>query len=463
MSFNIVFAKVQISEIMYDLDGADSTREWIEVYNTGNDAVDLSNWRLSEADTNHKLKLSKGSAIIPPQGYAIVADNASVFLQENSGFSGTVFDSSFSLSNKGESVSLLDKDLNKIDSVTYMSDWGAQGDGNSLSIINGVWKASSPTPGKANFSSSNSAPSFSDSSNEKVLNGSGAESSAGSTHLPPKKKKFITIFIGSDREVTVGAAEFFTADAYTENKEESPYVTYRWNFGNGVVQEGKKVLQQYDYPGVYVVWVAGITADRISSTARITVTALPANLYVSSVTPSYISLKNDSGRELDLSLWSLRAGGEIFMFPKNTILVSGATVTFSNISTGLNTSDAKSVALLYPNGREASIYTPKIHRVATVLRVNPSKNTSTVTSASGEESQVYTQSDSDSSRNGQAASIKTAIGKNSNNLFLWVFALFGILASAIFAIFLHRKDVSEGQEKGLTADDFEIIEDKKED
>ena len=126
-----VNAQVIISEVMYDLEGSDSTREWVEIYNSGSDAVDLLKWRFFEQGVNHKLKVSQGSAVLPPQKYAIIADNASVFLEENSAVSATVFDSSFSLKNSGETLILRNGDLDDVDAVTYTSDWGAAGDGNS--------------------------------------------------------------------------------------------------------------------------------------------------------------------------------------------------------------------------------------------------------------------------------------------------------------------------------------------
>ena len=92
-----VVAEVSINEIMYDLEGSDSGREWVEVFNEGNSAVDLSDWRFFEGELNHKLSISHGNALIPPGGYAIIADNATTFLSEHPGFSEAVFDSSFSL------------------------------------------------------------------------------------------------------------------------------------------------------------------------------------------------------------------------------------------------------------------------------------------------------------------------------------------------------------------------------
>ncbi|MDP3742421.1 MAG: lamin tail domain-containing protein, partial [Candidatus Micrarchaeota archaeon] len=97
-------AAVFINEILYDFqDGADTGREWVEVINTG-EAVDISGWKFVEANTNHGLTLVQGSVEIPSGGFAMIVIDAAKFLADWPGFSGTIFDSSFSLSNTGETL-----------------------------------------------------------------------------------------------------------------------------------------------------------------------------------------------------------------------------------------------------------------------------------------------------------------------------------------------------------------------
>lgn len=147
-----VFASsVVINEIMYDLEGSDSHREWIELLNTGTD-VDLTNWRFEESGTQHALILKQGNAVVSNERYAMIVDDYTQFLQDHPGFSGTVFDSSFSLSNTGENLKLRDAaNGNIIDEVNYTSALGAAGDGNSLQRkSDGNWIAAFPTLGSQN-------------------------------------------------------------------------------------------------------------------------------------------------------------------------------------------------------------------------------------------------------------------------------------------------------------------------
>lgn len=159
-----VNANIVINEVMYDIDGADTGREWIELFNSGSEAVDISAYRLIEADTNHKFSIFQGDKSVPSLGYAIVTSDKYKFKKDWPNFMGTIFDSTFSLNNQGETLSLKDmgdsvkdkqlpiKDTgqNVLDKFTYSSSMGGAGDGKSLQKIGGVWSASKPTPGFEN-------------------------------------------------------------------------------------------------------------------------------------------------------------------------------------------------------------------------------------------------------------------------------------------------------------------------
>src|SRR3989344_2020475 len=145
-----VSAQVFISEIKY------TGNEWIEVSNDGAPA-DLSLWKFYEGGTNHKLKSVQGKTSISSGEYAIIANDATAFLNEYSGFSGILFDSSFSLLDVGETISIKSSDTNIIDTVSYA---GIKGSKNSTQKIGSAWSEAVPTPGVANsVSQSANAPS----------------------------------------------------------------------------------------------------------------------------------------------------------------------------------------------------------------------------------------------------------------------------------------------------------------
>ena len=146
-------AKIIINEIMYNPVGSDVSNQWIEIYNNDTFDCDISDWKIFESNTNHRLTLQQGSMIIPSRTYAIMADNATNFLINHPNFNGTIIESSFSLSNDGEYITLKDYSLNVVDSVIYNSSYGGNGNNRTLERVENDWCESlvdGGTPGFAN-------------------------------------------------------------------------------------------------------------------------------------------------------------------------------------------------------------------------------------------------------------------------------------------------------------------------
>lgn len=96
--------------------------EWVEIYNKGSEAVDLSGWKFFEDNTNHGLTIAAGDAVVSPGEYAVIAQDAAKFLSKYSGAVGSVFDSSWgSLNESGESIGLKDGAGNFVEQFTYIS------------------------------------------------------------------------------------------------------------------------------------------------------------------------------------------------------------------------------------------------------------------------------------------------------------------------------------------------------
>ncbi|MCK4732976.1 MAG: lamin tail domain-containing protein, partial [Methanophagales archaeon] len=121
----------------------DTDNEWLELYNNDTTDIDITGWRFYEAGINHSLTLIQGSRIIPAGGYAIIADNATTFLDEHQECNCTVIDSAFSLNNSGEYIALKNATLGIIDEVAYNASWGADGNGRTLELnATGRWEES---------------------------------------------------------------------------------------------------------------------------------------------------------------------------------------------------------------------------------------------------------------------------------------------------------------------------------
>ncbi len=147
-----VFGEVIVSEIMYDLPGSDSGREWVEIKNTGTQSisVDFKKWKLVESDNSHNVSFFRGNQVLPPQGFAVIASDPNKFLQDWPSYQGSILRSSFSLNNSSGKILIKLGTTTSTTLVNYDSNLGATGDGNSLQLFDSGWKASIPTPGNIN-------------------------------------------------------------------------------------------------------------------------------------------------------------------------------------------------------------------------------------------------------------------------------------------------------------------------
>jgi hypothetical protein len=81
--------------------------------------------------------------VIPAGGYAIVAVDATTFLNEHSACNCTVIESGFWLSNIGDSLTLKDASSVIVDEVSYHNSWGASRNGKTLELnLTGGWEES---------------------------------------------------------------------------------------------------------------------------------------------------------------------------------------------------------------------------------------------------------------------------------------------------------------------------------
>lgn len=485
---NFANANVLINEVMYDPDGLDTGREWIEIFNNRSESVDISGWKLFEANTNHKINSLKegGSLIIPANSFAIIVDNSEKFFADHNSFSGLVFDSTFSLSNTGEKFLLNDADLNKVDEFSYTSDQGANGDGNSLQLVNGKWIAGSPTQGRTNQNESALSP---DTNSNETKNSNSSQSQT-SSQTQSSNNAFDTLKIfadaGEDKQVIVGADTLFKGRALGLKKEPLKNARYLWNFGDGSTKEGENVLHSYQYPGDYVVFL-NVSSGEIGEFVeedRILVKAQPADIVISKVDSenNFIELSNRSNFELNLSWWRIRSGNQFFTLPKNTIILANKKIIFSSKITSLNFGDLSQVYLLYPNGEIAYQYEDllSLHQSQTVQNnTNPKSQIIISKQIQNTNDQNLKQAISKNTQTLEEKNIEDFVSENKNQEQLasvggvsvgwnklfnkWTFGLFGIiLVSVVGILFVEKKDdmklIETPAEDNLNPDDFKIID-----
>lgn len=126
--FSVFFAGPEAlaadSDIIINEIGAyESTdHEWIEIYNKGSLAVDMSGWSLNEDGINHGLSVYQGSdMIIEPGEYAIIAERADLFILDYPSFTGTIIDSAWATLALGGELIELRSPAGTVESFTYIS------------------------------------------------------------------------------------------------------------------------------------------------------------------------------------------------------------------------------------------------------------------------------------------------------------------------------------------------------
>lgn len=353
------FAQVVLTEIMYDVEGTDDKREWVEVYNDGGEPVDITDWRFSDG-TNHTLVISddkggQGTLLLAPGSYAIIASDAKVFLSEHSGFTATVIDTVMSLNNSADTLALLDIEKALRDSVSYTSDQGGAGDGKTLQKAAAAWVAAPPSPGAGSTSETQS------SAGQETATTTGSTTSAADTSTPPSITRdtppvpAMRASIRAEERAIVGADAFFKAELVGMSGALIPNARFLWNFGDGTVAEGGNVRQLYRHPGRYVV-VLEAASGEFSVSARSVVSAVPADLTLSAIPAAkrgFIEIRNNGKYDINLSQWQLSVDGAAFALPHNTVILNGSAVAFPQETTNLAVREGSTAMLLYPNGELA--------------------------------------------------------------------------------------------------------------
>ena len=470
----VTFARIEINEIMYDLPkeiGADKDREWIELYNSGSSDVNLTGWKFDDgAPSKHGLNAppkngSRGSLTISAGEFIILSGKADTFIIDHPEYSGTVIDTVMSLNNTSETILLLDENGNIVDSVSYTKDLGANSDGNSLQHVSGEWVAGIPTPGEANTAST-AAPYFPDESGEKSQT---IQTTSISSSFPTEPQ--ITTYAGENRVVIVGADTEFKGEALGLKGEPLAGARYQWNMGNGELKEGKAILHFYHYPGEYVV-ILSVSSGRYAASDRLIVTAVTAQVNISKANADLIELRNGSDVELNLSWWILKAGKKLFTIPKDTLILAGRTLVFSDEVTQLAVVDPYDVELLYPNGVAAYHYDSAaggneqtLTGVGNTFKVSAEiidtteagktfavKNTKSVIAKASVKGEPTIEDEQDLDDT-QVASVLSgseyAGGDTDSSIYKWLLALVSIISVAAIGVLLRRRKVGEEEIKIL--------------
>lgn len=147
-SFAIESPDVVINEIMYRSGSGNSFDEFIELYNSSNQPVDLSNWRINKGVSF----TFPATTILNANAYIVVAANLSTFSTKYPAVTNVIGPWTGKLSNSGETIQLVNASGSVIDSVTYNNegDWAVRARGPlDHNHYGWIWQADHSNTGKS--------------------------------------------------------------------------------------------------------------------------------------------------------------------------------------------------------------------------------------------------------------------------------------------------------------------------
>ncbi|MEN9880964.1 MAG: hypothetical protein RLZZ308_147 [Candidatus Parcubacteria bacterium] len=341
-----------INELFSNPVGDDSGREWVEIYNETDSAVDIASLTISIKGGSPSIVTPvSGGTSIPAHSYAIIGSTvsgATKVLQDYPEYTGVLVKSALNLVNTG--VTSIDIRLGGV-MVDSIASYTAAKEGKSYARIGSQFVVTTPTLGKENTVDETLPSGDTQATTTPIV---GTQSTIPQLSPPSAD---ITLYLPFEKTVVAGAPTTFSVYALTGSGKSIDTITYTWSFGDGGHSVGSSTVYRYMYPGMYVVYVDGSTGQ-VAGKARMKVKVVEPDIAISSLHQSkhgsYIDITNPNPYELDISGWKLSFDGALFSFPFTTTLLPGVT-HISGQALGFASATAsttKVIKLLFPDMSE---------------------------------------------------------------------------------------------------------------
>ncbi len=350
---------VVINEVAWMGTATSSADEWVELFNTTNQTVDLTGWKFYEGGGSTLIITLAGS--VSANGYYLIERTDDTTISD---VTADVFGpfSGGGLSNSGENLVLKNSVGEIIDSVNATGGW-LFGDNTTKASMerksDGTWQtndgitkngadaAGNPiigTPKALNSGSPTSATTTPSGSTSQSTTGSGSSGSTASAMLVLKAEA------GADVVIETGQPIAFSGLASQGAK------TYKWYLGDGSVKDGAEITQTYQFPGTYLVTLeVGNGADTNIDQSRVFVfggKVIINEFFIgaASTTGQWLELYNPNNFSADISGWILENGETKFSAPNFVLIPAKDFLVLSQSVTGLDLSKSGKIQLKYPNG-----------------------------------------------------------------------------------------------------------------
>jgi len=335
----LVFAEFWITEVHYNPEGSDSGYEWVEIWNNSSGTESFEKFKLKENNVNHGIKEYSQDFVLSPFEYAVIADNAEKFMSVYPDYSGTLFDSAFSLSNSGEKLELVGSNGGTIFEVIYTNENGGDGNGQSVGLIDAIWQEVESSPGQANtaYTKTESTESI-DEETEKSPSVANTQPTQVISELPATyieiknptySEKLIKIDAQGDRTVMAGVDYVFSGKVYGLQGTLIKEPVAHWNWGDGTKSDDVVSSHTYKYAGVYTATLSAHVSG-YSNRDRVTVTVIEPSLVLGLKTDKedqvLLTVHNTSNYTLEVSGYRISANEQVYQFPQESFVNAGQTI-----------------------------------------------------------------------------------------------------------------------------------------
>ena len=344
---------VRITEIMYNAEGSDEGKEFVEIINDGTEEIDMTTVTFFERNDRHDgraITQGRGSTTLQPGTVAIIVANPEAFLHHYPSYGGTLLDTTnFALLNAGTTISLKKENM-LLSSISYTIQNGANGDGNTLhSSQDGTITAGKPSPGIADGATPITTTSnTTENTEEERANTPTETQTPANTTTPtnttpapntqptastetaavtgtetPKKATMVT------NPTIIFSASITQFSVVRKKGEEKETLYGLWNFGDGSYAYGKTIEHAYLHPGAYIIVFQELDKESGSEGVALQkeVQVLFPQISIERIDDAFIRLHNHHPFILDISGWRIEAEGTVFDFhEKSLVPKQGSTV-----------------------------------------------------------------------------------------------------------------------------------------
>lgn len=326
-----VFANVVINEIAWMGTSNSANDEWIELYNSGTNAVDVTGWKLTNADNSIQINLT---GTLGAGGYGLLERTDDTTVPNVTAL--TVYVGA--LGNNGEFLTLRDAVGSVIDSIDNRSSdpnktgW-VKGDNTTKQTMQksgSGWITADATPGAINKGVDSTPPDTDGENNDPtdVLLKT-TTNKEDQENLDIMKNPVYTIQMTMPEIITGGTPVTISSVIKINNKYETMVGKFEYSTGDGQFftwTQNKPLEYTYHHAGNYVFrmnYYDSIFTVKPSAVFQKTITVIADSISINSLNAGILEIKNNSTDTIDLAGFTIQMinhPDQKFVFPETFIL-----------------------------------------------------------------------------------------------------------------------------------------------